>query len=75
MDIFSKYNWTTLTLDNIVKYKTAETGRKLNTFGRTNLYQLGIKFGGSTEIYYNKKKYMYNDSTIIYLPKETKKRY
>jgi len=70
MDIFSKYNWTALSINNVVRYKTDVAGTYVEDTRSTKTYQLGIKFGGSSEIMYDTKKFIYSEDTIMYLPKE-----
>lgn len=47
-----------------------EIGKRIRSFGETNFYQLGIKFKGKTDITYNNEKYIYDDHSVLYLPRE-----
>ena len=70
--MFSDYNTDCL---HIIKVFTAtvnknDIGKRLQGFGETDFYQLGIKFKGRTNITYNNDKFIYDDNSVIYLPCE-----
>ncbi|MBQ8758766.1 MAG: hypothetical protein IJZ20_03640, partial [Clostridia bacterium] len=66
---FEKYDWSSIKLLDVCGVK-ASKGHKSKSFGDTGFYQIGIKFTGSTEIFYNGERIMYDDGCVIYLPKE-----
>ena len=51
-------NWNNILIENVfpVCVSNEDVGKKRRTFGTTKFYQLGIKFDGETEIFYNKEK-------------------
>lgn len=72
--MFNKYNTNSLNIINIfsAEVNKNDTGRKINQFGETNFYQLGIKLNGTTDIHYNGKYFKYRDNTVLYLPRENR---
>lgn len=50
---------------------TSEAGAEYFEHGRTDIYQIGLKIAGTTEVTYNNKKYLFGAESILYLPKET----
>lgn len=47
-----------------------ELNKRINAFGETNFYQLGMKLNGRTEVSYNSTKMDYSGGSVLYLPKE-----
>ncbi len=67
-------NWNHIIIENVfpVYVPKEEIGKKIRTFGETKFYQLGIKFEGETEIFYNKKKITFSAGDVLFLPKENR---
>lgn len=67
-------NWNHIIVENVfpVYVPKEEIGKKIRTFGVTKFYQLGIKFDGETEIFYNKEKITFSAGNVLFLPKENR---
>lgn len=72
MIIMFDNNWNNILIENVfpVCVSNEDVGKKRRTFGTTKFYQLGIKFDGETEIFYNKEKITFSAGDVLYLPKE-----
>lgn len=71
-DIFTGYDWTLLRLLNVQHVYSVASARYTMRYGHTDIYQLGFKLHGNTDILYNKTYLPYHENTILYLPKETR---
>lgn len=72
MIIIFDNNWNHILIENVfpVCVSNEDVGKKRRSFGTTKFYQLGVKFDGETEIFYNKEKITFSAGDVLYLPKE-----
>ena len=70
MPAFGEYDWGSIRLLDVFRVKCHEVGTVSNAFGRTDIYQFGVKFSGRTEVVYNGKTIDYRAGSVLYLPKE-----
>ena len=68
-NIFCGWQWGAMSIKNVVGVKT-HTGRRIKNRGNTQVYQLGVKFTGRSEISYNGKNIDFCPGTALFLPKE-----
>lgn len=64
--------WFNILIENIfpVYVSDGDVGKWKYAFGETKFYQLGIKFEGETDIFYNKEKISFSAGDVLFLPKE-----
>ena len=70
--MFHTYNWSSLTLRNVIPVHSAESGTIIDTFGSQKYYQLAIKFNGKTFFQYNGQEHMFASNDVVYIPKESR---
>lgn len=68
--LFDGFNWNSVRIINAFNVTSPVSGTYIKSFGDTEYYQIGIKFNGGTEIYYNDKRLDFSAGSILYLPKE-----
>ncbi len=68
--ILDNYDWTKLDIKDVFCVSSGKAGTKLNDGGNTQIYQIGIKFNGLTEIFYNGEQMNFCGGSVLYLPKE-----
>lgn len=66
----NNYNWNNINLIDIFRVTSSPAGTRFFEHGRTDIFQIGLKVKGSSEIIYNQKKYPFCAGTVLYLPKE-----
>ena len=54
--LFDGFNWNSVRIINAFDVLSPNSGTYIKSFGDTEFYQIGIKFNGETEIYYNDKR-------------------
>lgn len=69
-NMFLHYDWCAIRLENVFRVKTEEAGTRLHAYARTDVYQLGIKFYGRTDINYHNEPLPFYGGSVLYLPKE-----
>lgn len=65
------YEWNNIKFMDIFRVSSGKTGTKYFQHGRCDIFQLGFKIYGTSDIIYNNKKYCFADKSVLYLPKET----
>ena len=68
--MFHTYDWSSLTVRNVIFVHSAESGTVIDTFGSQKYYQLAIKFSGKALFHYDGKEYRFEPNDVVYIPKE-----
>lgn len=64
------YAWNDIRLVDIFRVESGETGVRLFGKGSTDIYQIGLKLSGVSDITYDGKRYFFAADSVLYLPKE-----
>lgn len=64
------YEWNQIRLTDVFHVHSPEAGTVLCRHGNTDIFQIGLKLRGKTDILYDNKNYDYHANSILYLPKE-----
>ena len=72
-DIFTGFDWSGLTLLKAEYGMITERDQFITDTVSTEFYQLGAKFRGYTQVYYNGRQYKYAAGTVLFLPKESRR--
>ena len=68
---FSDYDWTAVTV--LAARRTQTTaGARCSAFGDTQIYQLGFKRNGRTDVVYDGAPLCFCGGTVLYLPRESR---
>ena len=70
--ILNKFDWSSIKIIDVFCVNSGAAGTKINDKGQNGFYQIGLKIGGNTEIFYNGEKLNFRDKSILYLPKENR---
>lgn len=65
------YTWNQIRLTDVFHVHSPETGTVLCRHGNTDIFQIGLKLRGKTDILYDNKPYDFYTNSILYLPKES----
>lgn len=68
--ILNKYDWSSVKIIDVFCVDSGASGTKIRDHAQDKFYQIGLKIGGNTEIFYNGEKLNFCDKSILYLPKE-----
>lgn len=68
--LFCDWQWGAMSIKNVVSVKTRKSDKKIKGHGNTQVYQLGVKFTGTSEISYRGEKIDFCAGTVLFLPKE-----
>lgn len=68
----NKFDWSSIKIIDVFCVNSGAAGTKINDKGQNGFYQIGLKIGGNTEIFYKGEKLNFRDKSILYLPKENR---
>ena len=68
---FSDYDWTAVTVLEARRTQTT-AGARCSAFGDTQIYQLGFKRNGRTDVVYDGAPLCFCGGTVLYLPRESR---
>lgn len=68
-EFFAAYDWTALSVTEAHRTRTT-AGEAYDAWGSTQVFQLGFKQSGRTDVVYNGTPFCYCGGTVLYLPQE-----
>lgn len=66
----NNYSWNDIRLVDVFRAQSGEAGVHLLGKGSTDIFQLGLKLSGVSDITYDGKRYSFAADSVLYLPKE-----